>query len=191
MEKDDVTRALLGTTQAVTMVGGGVKPNVLPERACATVNYRLFPGVEPGVIAAHASDTIDDERVSVRVVTGQQAPAPSDLESAAGRRLAGLIRAHFPDAVVVPVISPGVTDSRHFAGLADQIFRFLPVHLTAAELSAMHGPNERISVAALQKMYEFYVSYLRAAGRGRRLVGGNAGPEGPAYLAVMWTTYSR
>jgi carboxypeptidase PM20D1 len=44
MEKDHVSRALLGTSQAVTMVQGGVKANVLPERACATVNYRLFPG---------------------------------------------------------------------------------------------------------------------------------------------------
>jgi acetylornithine deacetylase/succinyl-diaminopimelate desuccinylase-like protein len=43
MEKDQVARALLGTSQAVTMVHGGVKANVLPERACATVNYRLFP----------------------------------------------------------------------------------------------------------------------------------------------------
>ena len=166
MEKDDVTRALLGTTQAVTMVAGGVKPNVLPARACATANYRLLPGVEPGAIARHAIATIDDERVSVSIITGQPAPAPSDLGAPAGRRVAGLIRAHFPDAVVVPVISPGVTDSRHFAGLADQIFRFLPVHLSAGELASMHGPNERISVAALQKMYEFYVSYLHAAGGG-------------------------
>ena len=164
MEKDDVTRALLGTTQAVTMISGGVKPNVLPERACATANYRLFPGVEPDAIARHAMDVIDNPRVSVRIMTGQAAPAASDIDSPAGRRLAGLIRAHFPDAVVVPVISPGVTDSRHFAGLADQIFRFLPVHLTAGELASMHGPNERISVGALQTMYEFYVSYLRAVG---------------------------
>ena len=166
MEKDDVTRALLGTTQAVTMVAGGVKPNVLPARACATANYRLLPGVEPGSIARHAIATIDDERVSVSIITAQQAPAPSDLGSPAGRRVAALIRAHFPDAVVVPVISPGVTDSRHFAGMADQVFRFLPAHLSAGELASMHGPNERISAGALQKMYEFYVSYLRAAGGG-------------------------
>jgi carboxypeptidase PM20D1 len=44
MEKDHVSRALLGTSQAVTMVQGGVKATCCLERACATVNYRLFPG---------------------------------------------------------------------------------------------------------------------------------------------------
>ena len=161
MEKDDVARSLLGTTQAFTLVSGGVKSNVLPDRACATANYRLFPGVSPERVLQHAVGVIDDPRVNVRMVMGQPAPRPSDIDSSAGRLLAGIIRAHFPDAVVVPVISPGVTDSRHFADLADQIFRFLPLHLTAGELASMHGTNERVAIRALEDMYKFYVSYLR------------------------------
>jgi len=168
MKADDVTRALLGSSQAVTMVTGGVKPNVLPERACATVNYRLFPGTTPDDIVTRVRGVIADARVTITPGAGVPAPAPSNLESAAGRLLGGVIRRHFPDAVVVPVVTPGTTDSRHFAGLADQIFRFIPVHLTSGDLASMHGVNERISVQALTRAYEFYYSYLRAVGNPAR-----------------------
>ena len=92
-------------------------------------------------------------------------PAPSDLDSVSGRILGRTIRAHFPDAVVVPVVSPGATDSRHFGGIAGQIFRFLPVHLSSEDLASVHGVNEQISAAALTRAYAFYVAYLRAVGQ--------------------------
>jgi carboxypeptidase PM20D1 len=166
MKRDDVTRALLGSSQAVTMVSGGVKPNVLPERACATVNYRLFPGTTPDDIVKRARTVIADARIDIKPGIAVPAPPPSNLDSSPGRLLGGVIRRHFPDAVVVPVVTPGATDSRHFAAVADEIFRFIPVHLTAGDLASMHGVNERISVQALTRAYEFYYSYLMAVGRG-------------------------
>jgi carboxypeptidase PM20D1 len=165
MEKDHLSRALLGTSQAVTMISGGVKANVLPERACATVNYRLFPGDTRDLVLGRISTITKGLDVQVNARESVPPPEPSDLDSPAGRILARTIRAHFADAVIVPVVSPGATDSRHFAGLAAQIFRFLPVHLSSEDLASMHGVNERISTASLTRAYAFYVEYLRAISR--------------------------
>lgn len=38
---DPLTRSILGTTQAVDLVKGGVKINALPETVKAVVNYRI------------------------------------------------------------------------------------------------------------------------------------------------------
>jgi carboxypeptidase PM20D1 len=165
MEKDHVSRALLGTSQAVTMVRGGVKTNVLPERACATVNYRLFPGDTRELVLGRIATITSGLDVQANATPLVLPPAPSDLDSAAGRVLGRTIRAHFPDAVIVPVVSPGATDSRHFSGIAAQIFRFLPVHLSSEDLASIHGVNERITTASLTRGYAFYVDYLRAIGR--------------------------
>ena len=165
MEKDHVSRALLGTSQAVTMVQGGVKANVLPERACATVNYRLFPGDTQQLVLGRIAAITRGIELEVSAGPVVLPPPPSDLDSAAGRILGRTIRAHFPAAVIVPVVSPGATDSRHFGGIAGQIFRFLPVHLTSEDLASMHGVNERISTASLTRAYAFYVAYLRAISR--------------------------
>ncbi len=165
IEKDHVARAQLGTSQAVTMVRGGVKSNVLPERACATVNYRLFPGDTRELVLGRIASITKGLEVQASASPPVLPPAPSNLDSAAGRILGSTIRAHFPDAVIVPVVAPGATDSRHFGGIAAQIFRFLPVHLSSEDLASVHGVNERISTASLTRAYAFYVAYLRAIGR--------------------------
>jgi Gly-Xaa carboxypeptidase len=39
--KDPIYNALIGTTQAIDLVQGGVKANVLPEEAWALINHRI------------------------------------------------------------------------------------------------------------------------------------------------------
>lgn len=39
--KDPTFKALVGTTQAVDIIGGGVKSNALPENAFAIINHRV------------------------------------------------------------------------------------------------------------------------------------------------------
>lgn len=41
VSKDVILRSLVGTTQAIDLVGGGVKTNALPETAWAIVNHRI------------------------------------------------------------------------------------------------------------------------------------------------------
>lgn len=44
---DPAMRALVGTTQAIDLISGGVKSNALPERATALVNHRI--AVSPSI----------------------------------------------------------------------------------------------------------------------------------------------
>jgi Gly-Xaa carboxypeptidase len=39
--KDAAFKALTGTTQAIDLIGGGVKTNALPEQSWAVVNHRI------------------------------------------------------------------------------------------------------------------------------------------------------
>jgi len=165
MRRAPLSRALLGSSQAATLIAGGIKSNILPDRACATLNYRLFPGSTGGDMLRRIRKVVDDPRVEITAGVMSAAPTPSSLDSVPGVRLAEVIRHHFRDAVVVPTLSPGTTDSRHFARLADQIFRFSPVHLDGRGLASLHGDDERISIAALGKAYSFYHSYLQHASR--------------------------
>jgi len=41
LAKDRVFRSLLGTTQAIDIISGGIKSNALPEQAHAIVNHRV------------------------------------------------------------------------------------------------------------------------------------------------------
>ncbi|KAJ3414973.1 hypothetical protein HDV05_005804 [Chytridiales sp. JEL 0842] len=54
LSKERVPKALIGTTQAVDIIAGGVKVNALPEIASATVNFR---------IASHSSVVATEDRL--------------------------------------------------------------------------------------------------------------------------------
>ena len=161
------TDALLRTTTAVTMVRGGVKPNILPTSATATVNFRVLPGDTIEAIEAHARDAIDDPEVEIEIVRGSEASAVSSTDSEGYRALETAIGEVFPDAVPAPGLVLGGTDSRHYARVADDAYRFGPLELTLDDTSRLHGVNERIAVSNYGKAIDFYATLIR----------GSAGPR--------------
>jgi carboxypeptidase PM20D1 len=51
----------------------------------------------------------------------------------------------------------------NYAPLVQSSYRFLPVSLTADDLTRVHGVDERISVANYERLIRFYVEFLRNA----------------------------
>ncbi|KAF9817087.1 hypothetical protein IEO21_03669 [Rhodonia placenta] len=53
--EDGVFKALVGTTQAVDIIGGGVKSNALPENAMALINHRIATESSAASVREHAT----------------------------------------------------------------------------------------------------------------------------------------
>ena len=165
-EKSGPTEANVRTTTALTIFKAGEQDNVLPGNAEATVNFRLLPGDTLASVTAHARRVIADDRISIAPFPGATDPPP--VTAADGPSYTALnrtIREVFPDTLVAPGLMVATTDSRHFAGLTDNIFRFSPVRATSQDLTRFHGTNERLSIANYADMIRFY----------RRLIENTAG----------------
>jgi carboxypeptidase PM20D1 len=80
----------------------------------------------------------------------------TDISRAAYQTLNRTIREIFPDVVVAPGLMLAGTDSRHYVGVADNIFRFSPVRANSDDLKRFHGTNERLSVEGYADMIRFY-----------------------------------
>ena len=76
--------------------------------------------------------------------------------SASFRTLNRTIREIFPDVIVAPGLMVAATDSRHYAGITDNIFRFSPVRANSDDLKRFHGTNERLSIEGYADMIRFY-----------------------------------
>jgi carboxypeptidase PM20D1 len=48
------------------------------------------------------------------------------------------------------------TDSRHYAGLAGNLFRFLPMRLKPLDIERVHGTNERVAVRDYERAIRLY-----------------------------------
>jgi len=156
------TNASTRTTGAPTMLRGSVKDNVLPQSAEARVNFRIFPGDTPEDVLRYLEETIDDDRVSVEFMPGVSPAAPvSSHTSAAFKKIALTTREIWPDAVISPSLCVATTDSRYFLDAVDGIYRFLPVVADHADISRIHGSNERISVEGYKDVIRFYTRLIR------------------------------
>ncbi len=164
-----ITNAMIRTTQAVTVLHGGVKDNVLPSEAYALVNFRLLPGDSVATVQAHLSQVIDDAAIELSVEDGfiSEPPPASDPSAPAFELLANSIRQVFPKALVSTGLVMATTDNRHYATLSEQSYYIAPFSYTPADRSRIHGSDERIALSDYANMVRFYVQGLRAAGQER------------------------
>lgn len=164
MEANPSGAALVRTTQAVTMIHGGVKDNVLPAQAAAMVNMRLLPGDTREDALEHVRRAVDDPavQVSLKEEVGWEAPPVSPLDAEPYQALCRTARQVFPEAVTAPYLVAGATDSRHYASLTPNVYRFSPLMLDAELLKTIHGVDERIPVENLARMVCFYQQLVKA-----------------------------
>jgi carboxypeptidase PM20D1 len=164
-----VTNALTRTTTAPTIFHAGNAENVLPAEAEALVNFRILPGDTVTDVYQSVSDMVGDEVLEALPAQGETIPSEyawdptpvADVDSPEFERLAELIRASFPGALVAPYLMTGATDSRHYAPICQNIFRFSPFFLSTEETSLMHSANERLSFINAGRMVAFYQELIR------------------------------
>jgi carboxypeptidase PM20D1 len=148
---------MLRTTTAPTIIGGGVKDNVIPAYAHAIINFRILPGDSVAGVLAHVRRSVDDPHTSVRLFGGAWEPSPvSDPAAPQFQRVQRAVSAVFPDAIVAPYLLVGATDSRHFEPLTRNVYRFGPYPVAEADLARIHGTNERVAVSGFFDGIRFY-----------------------------------
>ncbi|MBV9892380.1 MAG: M20 family peptidase [Rhizobacter sp.] len=145
------------TTTALTVVNAGQAENVLPGRASALVNFRLLPGDRSEDVVAHVVRAIAEPRIKVeREPDFVEASRVASTDAVGYRTIARTLAELHPDVVVAPGLMIGATDSRHYANVADNIYRFSPMRARPEDLKRFHGTNERISTANYVELIQFY-----------------------------------
>ncbi|MDO7886881.1 M20/M25/M40 family metallo-hydrolase [Hymenobacter cheonanensis] len=155
--------AALRTTTAPTIMRGGDKDNVLPDRATATVNFRLLPGDSVAAVLRRVREIIDDPQIQLRTVgEGRDATPVSGTDNAAFATLHRTIRSVFPRALVAPYVVVGATDARAYASLCPQAtYRFIPVLMNQVAIESLHGTNERLRAGAYPDVIRFYAALIK------------------------------
>lgn len=149
------------TTTAPTIIDGGVKNNVIPTVAEATINFRILPGETIESVQAHI-EKIVSEKVQVEPVGFlTNPPAVSSADSESYKILERTIRSMFPQTVVVPGLLGGATDSRYFIDISDDVYRFYPVRLDPKSMERFHGIDEKISKENYKEIIQFSYQLIK------------------------------
>ncbi len=143
------------TTTATTIIGGGVKNNVIPTVAEATINFRILPGETIESVKQHIENTISD-KIKVEASGFLTNPSPvSNIDSESFKILEKTIRDMFPTSIVVPGLVGGGTDARYFYEISDDVYRFYPIRISPNSMTRFHGIDEKISKDNYKEIIEF------------------------------------
>ena len=144
--------AMMRDTISPTMLSAGVRPNVIPSEASATLNVRLLPGNTITALLADLNKVVNDPQVKLDVQPDGGLAAPdSSLESDFYAAITKAAAEEFAGVPVLPFQSTWATDSAQLRLHNVQAYGLVPFPLTEGDIKRMHGDDERISAAAFAK----------------------------------------
>ncbi len=140
------TNAMLRNTVSLTILESGYKTNIIPEKATATLDIRLLPHVEPDDFLDDLKYVVNDNRVQFITKRKPVNKYVSDWNTDFFHLLQDELLREKPDAVVMPFMTIGGTDSQFFQAKGVNTYGLLPVMVNEAHIQSIHGIDERISV---------------------------------------------
>jgi len=155
--------ASLHTTIAPTMLRGSPKENVLPQDAAAWINYRIAPQDTTADVIARAQRATAGLAVDVDWERPPYEPSPVSSTSSAAYRTLAALAADGGRWPVAPGLVTATTDSRSFARIAADVYRFQPIVASVDEFKMIHGTNEKLSVENLERLVRFYARLIATA----------------------------
>ncbi|MCF6462155.1 hypothetical protein C3E89_02005 [Clostridium sp. Cult1] len=158
----DKSHPLLGKSSfAITLIKGGVKTNITPENAEASVDIRTIPGLDHNTILEDANiigKSMEEENPGLSIdiqVENNRPPLTMDEED---RFIKEIVSAY--EKLSYPVKFKGI----NFYTDASQLIPFhnIPfVLLGPGEENMCHQKNERIKLESIIRMTKFYISYIK------------------------------
>lgn len=157
----DESHSLLGESSfAITLIQGGVKTNIIPEEAKASVDIRTIPGFNHDEILRKAfsiGKRMEDENTGMSIeiqVENDRPPLTMDEEDSFIKDIVKIY-----EKLSYPVEFKGI----NFYTDASQLIPFhnIPfVILGPGEENMCHQRNERIKIESIVRMTKFYISYI-------------------------------
>jgi carboxypeptidase PM20D1 len=158
-EKSPQLAAMTKTTMVPTIIHAGVKDNVIPTVAKATVNLRLLPGDLSEQVIEEVKKKINDERVKVENKNAfySEATPVTPAESVGYKKVDEAIKKSLPETIGAPFLMIGATDSRYFNDVSTNIIKFSPM----IDPIGFHGIDERVSLDSYKTALWFYEQLIR------------------------------
>jgi len=158
----EALRAMTRMTVSPNIIKGGTKTNIVPDYCEASVDIRIMPGQDCEYVEAQLRPIIGKD-VEIEF-SEYQPPKFTSFEEPAYRLMEKItLEMAGPDAICLPVVSTGSTDSKYIrtAGIPAFGIGHMDKNFDGEARTTIHGRNERIDVASLH----FKTAFLKELAR--------------------------
>ena len=151
--------ALLVNTCSLTTLSGSAKINVVPATALLELDCRLLPDQDPEAFVDELKTIINDDHIEISRILGFS-PAVSPIDTPLHDAINRALTLNFENAVTIPGVSTGFTDSHFFRDMGIVSYGFMPFLFHPGEQTGVHGNNERISIENLNRGTKVLTDFL-------------------------------
>lgn len=151
----------IATTCVATMLRAGHAENALPQSATATVNCRIFPGIEIEEVRQALVDVVDNDALEIKAADDRYVASPASLprDDVTGA-ISTALQARFPDIELVPSMSAGGTDGMHFRRADVPTYGAGALFAQLGDVNA-HGLNERVPVESFYGGLDHWIVIIK------------------------------
>jgi acetylornithine deacetylase/succinyl-diaminopimelate desuccinylase-like protein len=153
------------TTCVATMLKGGHAENALPQSATATVNCRIFPGIEVTEVQATLEKVADLPGLGITVLDEPKPSPASPPRDDVVAAVTAAVHARYPGTKVIPMMAPYGTDGLQTRSAGIPTYGVMGIFIKDSDMFA-HGLNERVRVREFFGAQDYWKTLLtRLAGR--------------------------
>lgn len=152
------------TTFAPTVIHGGTKTNVIPDKVTLEVDIRTLPGQTGDDIRAMLRDALGDLADAVKLEANDDPPTASPIGTPLWDSLQRVSSRMVEGSALVPFVMVGGTDNRFFrrAGSVGYGYGLFSRRLTFEQYATMfHGNDERVDQESLALTTELWEAVAR------------------------------
>jgi len=149
------------TRCVATRLAGGHADNALPQMAQATVNCRMFPGVDPASVLATLREIAEPDNITVEPLEEARPTEASPLRDDVMAAFAAAVHARHPEASIVPDMSTGATDGLFFRAAGIPTYGVNGAWAVMPEDARAHGRDERLPVQSLYDNIDHWTDLIR------------------------------
>ncbi|MGI9626802.1 MAG: M20/M25/M40 family metallo-hydrolase [Longimicrobiales bacterium] len=153
------------TTCVATMLRAGHAENALPQSATATVNCRIFPGVEVADVGRVLLEVGGNPAVKMEVLDDPIASPSSPVRDDVMEAITAGVERIRPGTPIIPYMAPYGTDGKEIRAGGIPTYGVMGVFMKDSDQFA-HGLDERVPVRSFYEALEFWHVVMRQlAGR--------------------------
>lgn len=149
------------TRCVATRLVGGHADNALPQMAQATINCRIFPGVDPASVLATLREIAAPDNITVEPIAEARPTEASPLRDDVMTAFTAAVHARHPGASIVPDMSTGATDGLFFRAAGIPTYGVNGAWAVMPEDARAHGRDERLPVQSLYDNIDHWTDLIR------------------------------
>ena len=153
--QNSVTR----TTCVATMLSAGHAENALPQSATATVNCRIFPGVEVDDVRAKLFEVAGNDALEIEIIGDTDSSPASPINEEITAAVTEAVHKQHPDIPIIPYMAPYGTDGKVMRLAGMPTYGVMGLFIKEDD-EFSHGLNERVQVDAFFGALEYWHDML-------------------------------